>query len=239
MEQKAGNNLKLGIFVTLSIVLFIGVIYFIGKKQQLFGSTFQISGTFKNVDGLQIGNNVRFCGINVGIVKDIQLVTDTTVRVDMTIDENTRKFMKKNSKAIIGSDGLMGGKILLIIPGSGNNEVVADNDYIATAQPVNMEDIMVKLKVTADNAASITDDLAVIMKNIRSGKGTIGKLFMDSSFARNIDKTIVNLKEGTGGFKQNMDAASHSFLLKGYLKKNERKKEKEKEKLKHQKEEEK
>lgn len=238
MEQKQSNNIKLGIFVTLSILLFIGAIYFIGKKQQLFGSTFQISGIFKNVDGLQIGNNVRFCGINVGIVKDIQLATDSTVQVDMTIDENTRKFMKVNSKAVIGSDGLMGGKILLIIPGSANNKVLSNNDFVATAQPVNMEDIMLKLKVTSDNAATITTDLAVIMNNIRMGKGTVGKLFMDNEFAETMDKTMVNLKEGTSGFKQNMDAAGQSFLLKGFLKKKERKEKKEqKEKLKLEKEE--
>jgi phospholipid/cholesterol/gamma-HCH transport system substrate-binding protein len=226
MEQKTGNNIKLGIFVTISIVLFIAAIYIMGKKQLLFGNTFQVSGVFKDVNGLQIGNNVRFSGINVGIVKDIQLVTDSTVRVDMTIDENTRKYMKKNSKAIIGSDGLMGGKILLIIPGSASNDLIANNDTIATAQPVNMEDIMVKLKVTSDNAAAITGDLAAIIHNVRSGNGTVGKLFMDNRFAGNLDKTLVNFKEGTGGFKQNMDAASQSFLLKGYLKKKKRKEKK-------------
>lgn len=227
MEQKTGNNLKLGIFVTISIVLFIAAIYFIGKKQQLFGNTYQISGIFKDVNGLQVGNNVRFCGINVGIVKDIQLVTDSTARVDMTIDEKTRKYMKINSLAMIGSDGLMGGKILLIIPGTANNEVISNNAIIATVQPVNMEDIMVKLKATSDNAAALTEDLAAITHNVRTGQGTVGKLFMDNQFAGNLDKTLVNLKEGTGGFKQNMDAASQSFLLKGYIKKKERKERKE------------
>jgi phospholipid/cholesterol/gamma-HCH transport system substrate-binding protein len=231
MEQKTGNNIKLGIFVTISIALFIAAIYLMGKKQQLFGNTFQLSGIFKDVSGLQIGNNVRFCGINVGIVKDIQLVTDSTVKVDMTIEESARKFMKVNSIAMIGSDGLMGGKILLIIPGEANDETIVDNDTIATAQPVNMEDIMIKLKATADNAASLTEDLAAITNNVRSGKGTVGKLFMDSEFAGNLDQAVVNIKDGAGGFKQNMDAASHSFLLKGYLKKKERKERKVEKKL--------
>ena len=228
MEQKTGNNIKLGIFITLSISFFIAGIYFIGKKQQLFGSTFQISAIFKDVSGLQIGNNVRFCGINVGIIEDIQLVTDSTVKVDMVINEQTRKFIKKNATAIIGSDGLMGGKILLIIPGTAYSKEISNNDTVETVQPVNMDDIMLNLKVTTDNAANITDDLAVIMKNIRSGRGTIGKLFMDTVFARNLDKTLVNIKEGTGGFKQNMDAASHSFLLRRYLKNKTKEKVKEK-----------
>jgi phospholipid/cholesterol/gamma-HCH transport system substrate-binding protein len=231
MEQKTGNNIKLGIFVTISIALFIAAIYLIGKKQQLFGSTYQISGIFKDVNGLQIGNNVRFCGINVGIIKDIQLVTDSTAKVDMTIDEKTREFMKKNSKAIIGSDGLMGGKILLIIPGTANDKAIEDNDTIATAQPVNMEDIMFKLKVTSDHSAALTEDLAAIVHNVRSGNGTVGKLFMDNAFAGKLDKTLVNIKDGAGGFKQNMDAASHSFLLKGYLNKKNRKEKRAEKKL--------
>ena len=82
-----------------------------------------------------------------------------------------------------------------------------------------MDDIMLKVKTTADNAADISADLAVIMDNITQGKGTIGKLFMDSSFATNLDKTLINIKQGSGGFKRNMDAASHNFLLRGFLKK--------------------
>ena len=83
----------------------------------MFSSTFQVSGIFKDISGLQVGNNVRYSGINVGIVEDIQQVSDSTVKVDMQIEEKTRKFMKKNAKAIIGSDGLMGNKIMIIIPG--------------------------------------------------------------------------------------------------------------------------
>ena len=114
MEKKTGHKIKLGIFVSISIALFISGIYFIGQRQQLFGSTFRISGIFKDISGLQIGNNVRFSGINVGIIENIQQITDSTVRVDMMIEEHSRKFIKKNAKAIIGSDGLMGNKILII-----------------------------------------------------------------------------------------------------------------------------
>jgi phospholipid/cholesterol/gamma-HCH transport system substrate-binding protein len=55
------------------------------------------------------------------------------------------------------------------------------------------------------------------------GKGTIGKLFVDSAFAKNLDATIVNIKQGAGGFKQNMDAASHNVFLRGFLKKKKQK----------------
>lgn len=106
----------------------------------------------------------------------------------------------------------------VIRPGTKNEKVIGNNDYIATVMPVSIDDILVKLKVTGDNAASITDDLAVLMDNIREGKGTIGKLFMDPVFAANIDKTVVNLKQGAGGFSKNMEAAKHSFLLRTFFK---------------------
>jgi phospholipid/cholesterol/gamma-HCH transport system substrate-binding protein len=219
MKTTSGNKIRLGIFISISMAVFIATIYFIGQKQQLFNSTFHISGIFKNVSGLQAGNNVRFCGIDVGMIEDIEQVTDSTVRVDMVIDEQARKFIKKNARAIIGSDGLMGNKMMLLVAGTPGKSELSDMDTIETTQPVNMDDILLSLKVTADNSARITDDLAMIMNNISEGKGTIGKLFMDSTFARNVDEAMVNIKQGAGGFKQNMDAASHNFLLKGYLKK--------------------
>ncbi|MGZ3884345.1 MAG: MlaD family protein, partial [Bacteroidia bacterium] len=103
---------------------------------------------------------------------------------------------------------------------------VADNDFIETIQAVSMDAVLAKLKVTVDNAASISGDLSGIMRNIHEGKGTIGKLFMDTVLAKTVDDAMMNIKQGTGGFKQNMTAASHNFLLKGYFKKKKRENEK-------------
>jgi len=217
--KKTENKIRLGVFVSISITLFIAGIYLIGDRQQLFSSTFRVSGIFKDISGLQIGNNVRFSGINIGIIEDIQQISDSTVKVDMMIDEHSKKFIKKNAKAIISSDGLMGGKIILIIPGAAGEQQISDNDILATTNAVSMDDIMLKIKVTVDNAATITSDLAIIMENIRTGKGAIGKILMDSIFAQTVDEALINIKLGAGGFKQNMDAAGHNVLLRGYLKK--------------------
>jgi len=222
MKKSTGNRIRLGVLVTISALIFIVAIYFVGERQQLFNDTFKISGIFRDINGLQIGNNVRFSGINVGIVESIQQVTDTTVEVDMLMDEKSRKFMKKNVKAVIGSDGLMGNKIISIIPGTPDKQELAHNDFIETTTPVSTDDILLKLKTTTDNAASITGNLAIIVKNIRDGKGTIGELFMDSTLALNVRQAMTNINQGAGGFKENMNAASHNFLLKGYFKKKEK-----------------
>jgi phospholipid/cholesterol/gamma-HCH transport system substrate-binding protein len=227
MKKDTGNKMKLGIFVSLGLTLFILGIYFIGNRQQLFSTTFRISGIFKDVNGLQVGNNVRFSGIIVGTIDNVEIISDTAVRVDMVIEEKVRKFIKKDAKAIIGSDGLMGNKIMSITPGSPGQKEIANNDYIRTAVPIGIDDILEQIKKTSENATHITGDFSAIMSNMRAGKGTVGKLFMDTVFADELDQTIVNIKQGAGGFKQNMDKAGNSFLFKGLFhkkKKTEKKK---------------
>ncbi|MDP3443999.1 MAG: MlaD family protein, partial [Ignavibacteria bacterium] len=108
MKKNASNKVKLGIFISLGMLLLILGIYFIGERQQFFRSTFRLNGVFKNVSGLQIGNNVRLSGVNVGTIDNITIISDTSVSVEIMIDEKARQFIKKDAIASIGSEGLMG-----------------------------------------------------------------------------------------------------------------------------------
>jgi phospholipid/cholesterol/gamma-HCH transport system substrate-binding protein len=211
MKKNTSNKIRLGIFISLGLALFIIGIYFIGERQQIFRSTFRLSGVFKDVEGLQAGNNVRFSGINVGTVENISIVSDTSVRVKILIDESTRKFIKKDAVASIGSEGLMGNKILIIIPGTGGKMEIENNDTVETIQPINMDDILISLKTTIDNTSRFTNDLSKITSNIQSGKGTIGRLSMDPSLAQNFDSSVINLKQGLSGLKNLVSDAKSSF----------------------------
>ena len=208
MKKYISSKIRLGIFISLGIVVFIVAIYFIGEKQQLFRSTFRVSGVFKDVGGLQAGNNVRLSGINVGTIDNVSIISDTSVRVVIVIDESTRRFIKKDAIASIGSEGLMGNKALIISPGTGDKKIIEDNDIIATTQPTDIDAILKSLKTTIDNTSSITGDLAKIATNIESGKGTIGRLMMDKEWRQNFETTIINLKEGSDGFRVLMDKAN-------------------------------
>jgi phospholipid/cholesterol/gamma-HCH transport system substrate-binding protein len=216
MKKDTGFKIKLGIFISLGIVLFIVGIYFIGEKQQLFRSTFHLSGIFRDVAGLQAGNNVRLSGINVGTVENISIVSDTSVRVEILVDENTRKFIKKDAVASIGSEGLMGNKIIIINPGTGGKMQIENNDIVQTIQPINMDDILVSLKSSIDNTTVITSNLSKITANVQSGKGTLGRLLTDKSLGKTFDSTFVNLKESTAGLRLIVDKAKSSWLLWGF-----------------------
>jgi phospholipid/cholesterol/gamma-HCH transport system substrate-binding protein len=222
MYKESGFTWKLGMFVTIGLVLFIGTIYFVGKQKNLFGSTFTLKSQFKTVTGLKVGNNVRFSGINVGTVSEILLLTDSAVVVKLVIQENVRRFIKADAKASIGSDGLIGDKVLTIAPGTKSNSSVKDNATIASIKAIEIEDIMKGVKTTVDNAAVITDQLAEFSYKINNGKGTLSKLLMDEKMGQKLNATLSNLETGTKGFSENMDAAKHNFLLKGYFNKKEK-----------------
>ncbi len=209
MKTEISNKIKLGIFISVGMLIFIVGIYFIGEGQQLFRRTFRISGVFKDVAGLQAGNNVRLSGVNVGTVDNIRIVSDSTIRVEILIDEDTRMFIKRDAVATIGSEGLMGNKVLIITPGIGGMKEIRDNDTIETNMPMNLDDVFISLKSTIDNASNITRDLSKITFNIQSGHGTIGKLLMDSSMRKNFDSTVINIKKGSDEFRSIMAKANH------------------------------
>jgi phospholipid/cholesterol/gamma-HCH transport system substrate-binding protein len=222
MYKESGFTWKLGMFVTIGLILFVGTIYFVGKQKNLFGSTFTLKSQFKTVTGLKIGNNVRFSGINVGTVSEIELLTDSAVVVKLVIKDEVRNFIKTDAKASIGSDGLMGDKVLTISPGTKSKSAVKDNATIASLKAIEIEDIMKSVKTTVDNATVITDQLAEFSYKINNGKGTLSKLLTDKQMGDKLNATMSNLQKGTKGFSENMEAAKHNFFLKGYFNKKEK-----------------
>ena len=206
-------------FVIIGLVAFTSTIYFVGKQKNMFGSTFRLNSNFKNVSGLEIGNNVLFSGINVGTVSEIQLVTDTSVVVRLLIKKEVQQFIKSDAVASIGSDGLMGDKVLTISPGTNSKSIVKDNATIKSIQAIEMDEIMRSIKVSMDNASIITSELAEFTYKMNNGNGALSKLITDEKFANSLTKTLTNLQTGSKGLSENMEAAKHNFLLKGYFNK--------------------
>ena len=211
-------KIRLGLFVAGGMALFILAIFIIGKQKNLFNPVFKITSTFYNVSGLQVGNNIRFSGINVGTVNNINIINDSTVSVEMLIRKNVRQFIKSDCRVAIGSEGLIGDRLLIITQGSSDAPLVKEGQQLISKEPVEIDAIMGSLQVTADNAAIISSQLAEIMIKINSGNGTLGRLIQDSTIAENLKQTVNNLKKSSKGLNENMNAAKENFLFKGYYK---------------------
>jgi phospholipid/cholesterol/gamma-HCH transport system substrate-binding protein len=227
MKTTSGQKIKIGVFVIAGLAVLILAIFFIGNKKSLFSSTFNVHGMFKNVNGLQVGNNARFAGINVGVVQDIEIITDSSVKVTLTLNESVRKFIKKDARLSIGSDGLMGDKLIIISPGGGtSNQAVHGGDQLTGINPLDVDKIIAKFTKIADNAGDLVEGLAAIVNKVNSGKGSIGRLLNNDKMARNMESTVkqaqttmANVHKTTGTLNEDLKAAQSNFLLKGFFKK--------------------
>lgn len=211
-------KIRLGLFVFIGLAIFMLAIFIIGKQKNLFNPVFRLTSTFYNVSGLQVGNNIRFSGINVGTVDNISIINDSTVLVVMMIRNDVKKFIRADCRAAIGSEGLIGDKLIIITQGSFDYPLINEGQHLDSEEPVELDAIMASLQVTADNAAIISEQLAEIMLKVNSGTGTLGSLIRDSTIARNLNQTMQNLKSSSKGLDENMNAAKENFLLRGYFK---------------------
>ena len=194
MKKSGNEKFKLGVLVIIGLIIFVVAIFLIGNRQNMFAKTFTISANFNNVNGLLKGNNVRFSGINVGTVRDITMINDSTINVVMVIDEKMVLHIKKDAIATIGTDGLVGNMIVNIIPGNGISGPIQPNYVIKSYTKIGTGEMLNTLNVTNENAALLTAELLNIVNSINKGEGTLGLLISDSITSNNLKQTINNLK---------------------------------------------
>ncbi|GGH10011.1 MlaD family protein [Mucilaginibacter phyllosphaerae] len=230
MKTTSSQKVKIGVFTVVGLLVLFLAVFYIGNQKSLFNSTFKVYGTFKNVSGLTVGNNVRFAGINVGVVEAINIVTDSSVRVDLTLNNSVKKFIKTDSKMSIGSDGLMGDKLVVIAPGGITSQTeIGDGKELGSVNPVDVDKIITKLTKVADNAESLTSDLSEIVSKVNNGKGSIGRLLNNDKIARDLEGTVKQAQTTMKGvhtttatLNEDLKAAQHNFLLRGFFKKKEK-----------------
>lgn len=230
MKPSTPEKIKTGAFVVASLLILFVIIVLIGKQQKLFSNNFIMRADFKNVNGLIVGNYVRFGGINVGIVDNIIIKNDTTIQVDLRLESKVKPYLRSDAVASISTDGLMGDKLIQISPGSDSSGLLKEGDQIKSVEPVDMDKIVSKFAHIADNAESITGSLAAIVGRINSGHGSIGMLLRNDTLAKKLqttvtsaDQTVKTIKMSAEKFNENMEAAKHNFLLRGFFKRKEKK----------------
>jgi outer membrane protein OmpA-like peptidoglycan-associated protein len=133
---------RVGVLVVLA-VLFLSIgVFLIGNKDLLFSSTYRLKADFQNVAGLNNGAEVRIGGIHQGTVKEIELPSqpDGKVTVVMNLRTPTRNIVKKDSRASIKTEGLLGDKYVEISFGSPKAEAVGNYDTIASETPKDMSE---------------------------------------------------------------------------------------------------
>ena len=194
MKTKRIDNAKLGLFVLAGVLFLILSLYMIGKNRSMFSSTFEIYASFNNINGLVAGNNIRFSGIDVGTVRKIEIRNDTTIMVTMVIDRKVKPYIRKNALASIGTDGLMGNKLININSQTGMADPVESGDTLKSRKAVETDEMLRTLNTTNDNIVVITSNLKEITRKLNNSGG-LWSLLADSTVAIDIQLAVAAIKK--------------------------------------------
>lgn len=194
MEKKEiSQQIKVGLFVMAGLALFLTSIFFIGSENNMFSKKYAVAAVFKNVEGLKEGDNVWLSGVKIGTVTGVTIVSQGKVVVNLSLKRNQHQFITKDATASVGSDGLVGNKLVVIRPGI-SREFVLEEDTINALSPTDTQELINIAKDVGENTRSLTSDLKIIARHVNDGKGIVGELFNDGAIAQDLREAVANLK---------------------------------------------
>lgn len=187
-----------GIFVFLGIVFLVLGILVIGNLKDTFKRKAEIFTLFDDVGGLQVGNNIWFSGVKIGSISDLQFYAESKVKVGMKIDVKSRPFIHKDAFVKLGTDGLIGNKILIIYGGTPGSPAVETGDTLKTEKTFSSEEMINTLQENNKNLFSITSDLKIITSQIAKGEGSVGKFMNDDAMYNHLTAASQSLQNAAG-----------------------------------------
>lgn len=197
MAKRIIDNIKLGVFVLAGLLFLVLALYMIGKNRNLFGRNFELRTHFVNVQGLKPGNNVRYAGIEVGTVRSLRLTSDTSIEVVFMVKRDLLGVIKQDAEVSIGTDGLVGNRVLNIIPGKTNAPEAAEGGRLKSHQAVSTEDMLEVLSGTNQDMAQIAEELKTSIKRINANT-VLWDLLEDETMAKNIRVSLNKVRQAAG-----------------------------------------
>jgi len=207
------RSITVGLFVVVGILIFVVGIVTIGSMKKIFATSITVKSIFHDVNGLKPGNNVWYSGVKIGTVKKIRFLDNEQVEVILNIEEKSQEFVRKNAKAKISTDGLIGNKIIVIYGGTQKVPAIEDGDQLAVEKIESTEEMLAVLSENNKNLLGITSAFKTISKNILEGKGTVGMLLNDERLYNDVDQTLAALKKASVN-AQVMTASLSGFTAK-------------------------
>lgn len=180
----AWSELKIGIIAVIAIALAVMLIVAVGGQGGFSWNRYALKTKFPNVQGLKSGAVVRVAGVEVGKVTGVAF-DGAEVLVTLEVNEEHQSRITEHSRASIGSLSLLGEPIIDVTP-SAEGRALQDGEFIQSARTAGQ---------IADVAAGATDALGeatAMLRDLRAGKGSVGKLFTDDQLYRDIQGFIAS-----------------------------------------------
>ena len=224
MFTKSSFELKVGIFIFIGIVILSVIVFSIGNFYGVKRG-YVLNVLFNFANGISVGAPVRYAGVEVGEVQDIEVYFDEKenipmIRLQIWVAQNT--WVNEDASATINTLGLLGEKYLEIIPGTREARLLQKGDTLRGKDPISTEELTretkktltkvdkmiesinkivgdeefrASLKNTLANLETLSSELSEVMTVVRKGEGTIGKFFTDDKLYNDIDEMVLDIKK--------------------------------------------
>lgn len=201
-EEKNKRSVYVGLFVLGGIIFLIAGILMIGNLHETFKKKIKVIALFDNVSGLQTGNNIWFSGVKIGIVSKLRFFGHSQVEVTMKLETNTKQFIRKDAYVKIGTDGLIGNKILEVYGGTTQLPEITEGDTLGVEKSFSTDDMINMVQENNKNLLTITNDFKTISHKLVSGEGSIGKLLNDNAIYTNLNDASLSLQHASSQSQQ-------------------------------------
>ena len=150
-STKNKRAITVGIFIFLGLLILVIGVLTLGGQHKTFEKTILVKAVFDDVSGLQTGNNIWLAGVKIGTVRKVEFAGNSKVEVTMNIGQEAQPFIHKDSKAKIGSEGLIGNKIVVIYGGTPQSPKAASGDVLNVDKAVSTDEMMATLQKNNTN----------------------------------------------------------------------------------------
>lgn len=202
MDKNPTYYWKVGLFSLVGLLLLVLAVYTLGFNQNLFRSSFVVYARFQTVSGLRQGSTIRLAGIGIGTVTRIAFEPDGTVLVKLAIDNDVQSYLYRDALATIGSNGLVGDKVLELTAGTRASGPLQHNDTLQSVAPIAVEVILESVWQSAKNAEGITAEWQTFSHRLNRENGLVSRLIRSRTFADKIERVVTQLEQSTNALAQ-------------------------------------
>ena len=196
------SQVRVGLFVLIAIAVLIFLVLNASGDINPFSRKLHLKARFVDANGLREGSEVRLAGVRVGKVERIVLLEPSPVpgaprveaqmTIDSTIDGRpANERIRSDSQAQQGSPSLLGNEMLInITPGTAVGQPVQDGALLPSSSSNTVNDFATSGTDLAQRLSKLSDEINGIVKDVKDGKGTVGRLFSDEALYNNLNATI-------------------------------------------------
>lgn len=194
------QRVRVTALIAMGVLLLAFGVYRVGKIFDVFASRYSLTILVPNVSGLREGAPVTLAGQRVGQVKNIEFIPVEHKRgadnliIELKIAEDVRTQIRRDSRAYLRAQGLLGDKFIDISPGSGKANILQPGDTIDSELVMDIEQFLARGGALLDSASQAVGNVRLITGGLVRGKGTMGQLLTNEQLYARMLATTQNLQ---------------------------------------------